>query len=1128
MVAVITVIVALMTAVSGAPAETLLSEKGPLLPPVDEEISDREILQIVDPDYPGLQEFSEALQAGDIPRARRLLARHFATRERPYIPPPTHPAVPKKNTRQPPRRNSMMILLASGDDKQLADEKWMKHIFTNRNYDTGEMETYEFGPTVKWQENPSEFKGWMTWLNQLNILAMLAGVYHDTGEDKYAAEVGDLMVSWTEQCARNIGGRLQDGQPVWRANPIEVRNRTCNVLVAYDVVRKSPALTPDMHMAFWKLFVGSSRYLVKMSEGNEEYITYPALVPAGVFLPEFTEAPRWIEAGEENIRKILVDRTTPDGAWDTYSVNYQMVPLPLAFRVLEIVEANSEVGAGAELAQLVRNQSRKMLEIMMWLAMPNMGTPCIGDIYGRCDWDPGYLYGRLKWYLATYVPEQQRREIEQIPDPFERLRATLAYSAGDGEDTPSTTSLGFPSTGYFVMRRSWEPRKSPYMYFDLSPQARAHAHLDAGHFELYAYGKPLLVDTGDYQLGYGDRTALHNTIEIDEKQQERFCEIMPGEWITEEGFDFVTGAHAGYESLGVTHRRDMLFLKDTQGDCADYWILSDLVTGEGSHKCEQFFHFAGPVQWKPAEAEIHPDTKAVTTCNSTTANVSVVPAPDENLQVGFVEAQDTEMKPEDRTERKAMLGWLVTDGTFQRVKSPVAVYTREGALPVAYHEVLFPTPKNAVADIHVERLQVVENGRTLQPHRAAGLRIEVRLDEPTITGEEISIHTGQNFGAMLDGFAGVNTGSIPADCPKLTDGEIGPYDPGAAVSSQPYQQDASLEGHFGIDFGGRVEINAVTAYHGSWNGMELIYPAQTMTAQYRDGEKWCDVGNPRTIQSGEGASTVLFDTVRTSRVRVIVRRPRGGRIAMRELEAYNIADEEVRRVERLLQQRTVRQWTDYVLISHDAAERRRYGHFLFDGELAVVRKDSEGGTVRVLMKHGSSLKERDRLLAGSDNRMDIVHAAWDGDTVRIRSRAAPDIRVLAGEARTMIMNGAQVQATLDGAILQSAGPSAKDAPTIGNLQVELHPPQAGLSGGQRYAIVTWTTDRPSTSRVEFTADGAPVRRSFFRSDRTTQHRVRVDFLRKDREYRFTAISVDERGRRAEQRADNVVEKTNVR
>ena len=63
--------------------------------PVDKEIGDEEVLRLVDAQYPGLQDFAAAMKAGDLARARELLARHFAARTRPVVPPPSSPASAK-------------------------------------------------------------------------------------------------------------------------------------------------------------------------------------------------------------------------------------------------------------------------------------------------------------------------------------------------------------------------------------------------------------------------------------------------------------------------------------------------------------------------------------------------------------------------------------------------------------------------------------------------------------------------------------------------------------------------------------------------------------------------------------------------------------------------------------------------------------------------------------------------------------------------------------------------------------------------------------------------------------------------------------------------------------------------
>jgi hypothetical protein len=77
----------------------------------------------------------------------------------------------------------------------------------------------------------------------------------------------------------------------------------------------------------------------------------------------------------------------------------------------------------------------------------------------------------------------------------------------------------------------------------------------------------------------------------------------------------------------------------------------------------------------------------------------------------------------------------------------------------------------------------------------------------------------------------------------------------------------------------------------------------------------------------------------------------------------------------------------------------------------------------------------------------------------------------------------------------------------------LRPPQKDLHGAQPWAVVAWHTARPTTSQVEFGADGKFQRRTPLDRRLVTEHRVRVEFLHPDRTYRFRCVSVDAAGRR---------------
>lgn len=1014
--------------------------------PVDQEISLADVLGVVNPAFPGLQAFSAAMQANDLPRAQVLLVEHFATRTKPAIPAAKAPGIGEGNS-------TCVLGKASADQA----DQWLKHVFSLRNNDVGKVETFELGPEIKWMDNPSEALSWILYLNQLNHLNSLAGLYRETNDEKLAAEVGQSVLRWSKQVPRWYG---YTNQGSLTPSGMEVRNRLCNLLAAYDVLRASPSLTPEMHLAFWKVFIASARELQTYSG-----VSYPGLIPLAVMFPEFTEAAAWMKSGEQNLRFCLINRTSPEGAWDTQSISYQTVPVPWALRSLEFLQANPESGDFGEMAAMVKAQTGKLLELMLRIAMPNGGLPNVGDTYGRPDWGPGTARPMLTSFIHSQMTPEQQEKLNAIPDHFERLKAVLAMLDGAAGPAPSQASQAFPGSGYYVMRSGWEPEQARYLYLDLTPQAMGHAHNDAGHFDLYAYGKPLLADTGDYFLGWGYRAALHNTIEVDGRDQARGpkAPMMPYEWLSTAAWDFADVAHGAYEDLGVTHRRKLLFVKP------DYFILCDLLTGEGSHKLEQFFHFAGKTQSQASEATLDEKTLVAQSANPETANVRIIPVHTDGLQAAFVEAQETPMKPDDKYERAAMLGWMVTGGSFQRVKAPVVAYSREGELPQAFYDVLYPTPARATAEITVTTLPVypverdaqgrmaADRGKPLPPTQAAGLVVSGKVTRPRYRPDEVKLHLPDNLALSKPSTAEVNQGEIAAQPTVLTDGQLNEQSMGGAVASAPFTPNVLLTGRFSVDLGAETEINCVILHHGTWNGSTILYPAEKMTLQYWAGDGWRDVPGQETSWPGQYVSQTSFPPLRASRLSVAVERPSGGRIALREFEVYRVPEAELQRVAAMRAEMIRESFTDTVLISHTGKGFRQYGDYLFDGEMALIRADGNGVVRQVSVKDATEL--------------------LDGDRRSLHLASPPDSAV--------------------------AG--------IIDPKVQLEPAQPGFTGAQPSALVSWKTPVPATSQVFYGDDGKFAQRTPLDPRLTTEHAVRVFFLRPDRTYTFRAVSATRHG-----------------
>ncbi len=216
---------------------------------------------------------------------------------------------------------------------------------------------------------------------------------------------------------------------------------------------------------------------------------------------------------------------------------------------------------------------------------------------------------------------------------------------------------------------------------------------------------------------------------------------------------------------------------------------------------------------------------------------------------------------------------------------------------------------------------------------------------------------------------------------------------------------------------------------------------------------------------------------------------------MREIEAYHVSQAELDRVEALKAEVTTTEWTDYCLISHDGAIERTYGDFTFNGELAFLRKDADGDFVQLLLTNASSLSEGDFGEFSAPARVPYLTATASENGILVESPA-------------FATGSTQLDATSlrDGhwrvALPTQRAPQA----TISNATLELHPPQEGLAGGQPWATVRWQTDAPATTQVEYITDDGLIRRTPLDTRRTTEHEARVEFLRADHTYTFTAIS----------------------
>jgi hypothetical protein len=301
-----------------------------------------------------------------------------------------------------------------------------------------------------------------------------------------------------------------------------------------------------------------------------------------------------------------------------------------------------------------------------------------------------------------------RRYLEKAHGFFpERQDFLFGATLGAQGTTPTKTSVAFPYTGHYVMRSAWDA-DAVYALLDSGPFGYGHQHEDKLTFVLYAHGRQLILDPGNFSYDrsparrYVLGTHGHNTIMVDGQGQHRrgnrSTYVWPKPWDTPTprdddtiwqstpAADFVRGSYTdGYgdrAALKVKHTRRMVFAKP------DYYVILDTLEPEddASHTYTSLFHI------DDTEATADETTLAVQTHTPDKANVALIPARQDGLSVAVVKGQ---------TE-PTMQGWS-SNGGWRPV--PTAVYTWQGTGTSRQAVVVYPLKPGQSCPVQAVRMQ---------------------------------------------------------------------------------------------------------------------------------------------------------------------------------------------------------------------------------------------------------------------------------------------------------------------------------------------------------------------------------------------------------------------------------------
>jgi len=576
---------------------------------------------------------------------------------------------------------------------------------------------YQLKKKIDWNRDPATGKKWFlfrgrpflfSWgsradikfvweLNRQQGLFYLGQAFILTKDKKYAEEITAQIVSW-------IDNNKNKNSVNW-LSALELSLRVISWLWALNLTDWLNTLEKEIISRVEQSIYEQTRHIERKLQKREICNNHLigeicALVIVGIIFPQFKDSERWLKKGlgvltEQFGKQVYEDGVDKEQAWDYHRFVLDFYTLVVILCQKNNIPAPADIVSGLE----------KMYEALLYSGRPDgTGVMAGDDDNGRAmklGLEPGLNFlpalstgavlfnrGDMKFAAGKFYPESLWLLGIRGLKAFEEIK----------EYRPVHLSKGLKDSGTYSMRSAWT-RDALYLSFDCGPQGlgrAGHGHADSLSFEMCAFGKPLVIDSGTFTYNgpkewrnFFRGTGAHNTVVVDQSDQavhldpyEQFgwsqkADGRISDWYSSERFDFARGSHNGYQRLAdpVTHQRSIFFVKP------EYWIITDFLSGEDTHKLELLYHFP------PGEVKLEDGTLTCRTSNEHDANILIVPICGRKLQARVIEGS---VRP--------IQGW-VSFGYGDKLTAPVLEYSLTTKFPICIHSILFPFKNDTLPSI---------------------------------------------------------------------------------------------------------------------------------------------------------------------------------------------------------------------------------------------------------------------------------------------------------------------------------------------------------------------------------------------------------------------------------------------
>ncbi|MCC6486776.1 MAG: alginate lyase family protein [Candidatus Hydrogenedentes bacterium] len=448
-------------------------------------------------------------------------------------------------------------------------DRTAKHIFQ-----WGPYEPAEYGKDVDWAWDPRGDIEWVAAMYRFYWADALVQAYQATRDERYAEAFVELTSDWIAKHPLQERDKTHPVYTNWKGYPwldIQTGIRATNLCRAFPVMVHAEAFTPE----FLGVFLASlydhqakTEFYPMGKVHNKAIFEQRGFVNVAYTFPEFRDSQRWLELALGRARESLLDQTTGDGVQREWSAGYHQGVLRDAVEMMGRMEER-----GISVPEDYRARVRAMWEYLFAMSTPDLGYAMFGDT-SRPYPSPAQR-GKMTLYGSMLLAA------EVLSDP---RFAALALNQTD--ELPALKSYAFPEAGMYFLRDAWGPKQIYFALHCSPPGISGHDQPDNGTFEVCAFGRWLMTDSGYYTYGHDPearawhrQTRVHNTLTLDGKDTQVAGKHLL--WKQADRFDALCVENASYD--GLTHRRSVWFV-----DHAFFVVLDEAI---GTAKGTPSLHF---------------------------------------------------------------------------------------------------------------------------------------------------------------------------------------------------------------------------------------------------------------------------------------------------------------------------------------------------------------------------------------------------------------------------------------------------------------------------------------------------------------------------------------------------------